>query len=170
MEDTRPLGEMAPHAVVASPILIVCRPHFCHSYHGCFCCCVMLKRYQNELWADVSPVGGDRLCSAGFEGWQGVYGYKNENRHEFKMSLTVFGHRESWCLCGRGLSCFQHYKEDWNKAARILLFTSFNECSSHLGPFVWLSVCKGLAVENVHGITCSWGKHLPRICSPPNCF
>lgn len=85
------------------------------------------------------------------------------------MPPTVFGHRESWCLCGRGLSCFQHYKEDWNKAVRILLFTSFNECSSHLGPSVWLSACKGLAVENVHGITCSWGKHLPRIRSPPNC-
>lgn len=38
----------------------------------------------------------------------------------------------------------------------------------HIWVLLSDSFCKGLAVENVDGIACSWGKHLPRILSPPN--
>lgn len=70
-----------------------------------------------------------------------------------------------------GFPVFNRIKKIETKQHGSWLFTSFNECSSRLGPFVNLPVFKGLAVKSADGITYSykpWSRHLSRMLVPPN--
>lgn len=132
----------------------------------CFCFCIItLKRHPNELWVNVSLIkvmDYVQLVSQPDTGFM----IRRIKTNELKMSLTFIGPWESQSLCDRRLSCFQQYKEDWNKNSTDLGYLHLLMNALYVWVPLSVSVFKGLAMKSVDGITYSykpWSRHLSRM-------